>query len=302
MWLCGVDGCAVYLEPLANVEQTLLLCEWNLAACRRANVEQQVAAIGNDVDEQLNQFARRHVCGLVFDLVVPEARANAAAPLERLVVANKAERIFGRDVVGMRGTQSNANGVEAIVDDSVWIAVVIVGHQLCGTLAETGEAHVVPDEVGCVSLDELVVMAQGIVAVFVALRHCSEDGFPAVVTKTLEGEIKAAAVVHPHSDTDRANGIERVAHNVARRGPRWSLVWVRELARPQQHTIEMLGAHHAVLRPSGGEQIGPTLRLPARRCFVELSDELVVGLVAIGGEMVLMHRRAFARQRVHVPL
>ena len=103
--MSAVDGLSVHFQPVAHFDEPLLHDDWDASISRRADVEQQVATLGDQVDQHADQA----VCGLIvinrLVAIVAEAGANAAALLE---LASRTElrvapdfAVFGRVIAAV---------------------------------------------------------------------------------------------------------------------------------------------------------------------------------------------------------
>ena len=74
----SVDGFAVHLEPSAQGLQAVHLHVGNRAVSFGPDVQQKVAVLAYDVNQQINEFGRLDRFGFAFGAIVAEGSSQAA--------------------------------------------------------------------------------------------------------------------------------------------------------------------------------------------------------------------------------
>ena len=111
-----VDGFAILLEPGAEGFQSFHLDRRDGAVSFRAYVEEQVAVLADDVDEEGDEFAGRDGFCFAFGAVITEGAAQSTALFPFLRADLVELLVFRRREIGVLDP-------EAIVYDAVGIAL-----------------------------------------------------------------------------------------------------------------------------------------------------------------------------------
>ena len=294
----AVDRLAVDREPGAEPLQDRALFVGNGSVGPRTDVEQEVAVLRDDVDEQVDEFLRRTVVLRDAVLVEPEAAGHAAhrLPLRRGDVGLYLE-LRGREVV----VDSRPGGVPAIVHDAVGDGPVVVAEQSF-RVAVRRRVDVVPQDRGVIAIDEFAPLLVDEARVFRLRRREPESIEDRRERRLEERPVDTARVVDAHAHAVGAHRVGEFADDVARRMPVLA-TGVRHGTRPQLVAVVVLGHEHDVARPRRAEQVRPLARLPRVEPVAEDPGEALVGEVgAPGRAVVLPGTAALDRHRVAVPL
>jgi hypothetical protein len=291
----------VHVEPAAQREQALGLRPGDRAIAGRPHVQQQVAVLRHDVDQQMDERLDRQQVGVALHAVPAERVADAAAGLEGLLRRLREHRVLGRGEVVVPFLRGVAEGGEAVVHDAVRHARVVVGHEP-QRLGRLRVADVVPQHRRRVALDQLAPVRVGVARVLGALRDRLHEPGEIADRPALERPVDAAGVVQPHAQALRAHRRRQVPDEVA-----FALPLAQMRARvgggPEQEAVVVLGGEHDVARARAREQPRPRPGVPVARRRAEALAEALVGEARAVRRIVVSARRAVGkRERVPVPL
>ncbi len=178
----------------------------------------------------------------------------------------------------------------SIVDDAVWMGVVVVGKQPEQAVAIRGPADVVPQHVRLVLRDELSHLGISIGRI-VAARSGPDVVAERPRDPWLERPVHAAGVIDAEPEPMPPDRRGELADDIASTRP-VGLVRVGHPGRPETEAVVILRHEHDVSRTGGGEDPGPAIGIPVREVLLEGPREALIRHVAV---VASMKRRRWRR-------
>lgn len=181
-----------------------------------------------------------------------------------------------------------------VVHDAVGHRVVVGGDDFVRVLFGR-PAHVVPQHVRVVPVDELTPVRSGVAGVFFAQRALFEEVCEPANRLIGECPVGAARVVEAQLEATGTHRGAEVAHEVAAGSVVRGHMRVGNVGRPERVTVEMAGDHDYISGTDVDEQICPVLEVHLRGVGRELLPEIEVGEVLAVGLGVMFAARASRR-------
>ncbi len=291
----SVDRFAIHPHPVAQRHQPLHLHRGNRSVRLRANIQQQIPILADDVHQQMNQVRSRNRLRFAFRAVISKRSAQPAAlfPFFRINLVHLL--VFRRPEIRMWHSKT-------VINHAVGNCVVILRHNF-QSVPGLRVINVVPQHRGLVALNQLPHLRVRVISVRRTLW------FHLLVVRRLANRSRhkrpviSARIVKPHSHVLLAYRRRELAHDV----PRGMLPVRRQSripcrARPQRESIMMLRRQHHILRTRLTKHLGPRFRIPLLNLFIENRREIVVVIVRpVMFAVIFLRRRSFEAHRVQIP-
>src|ERR1700738_1293029 len=101
-----IDGFSIYLQPSTQGFESLHLDIGDGAVGFRANIEEKVSVLTDDVNQQINKFIRRNRFGFPFGAIVTKRPSEASAFLPFLRIYFVQSLVFRGDGIGVFHAES----------------------------------------------------------------------------------------------------------------------------------------------------------------------------------------------------
>ncbi|OPZ86709.1 MAG: hypothetical protein BWY76_00820 [bacterium ADurb.Bin429] len=307
----AIDRAAMALHPLAQSGEAVKRAGIELAASGRADVQQQVAALADGVNEHLHKLIYALPRRLIAMVAPGAGEGLAGFPHHRLAFvhdpAARLELLRRLDIpaVGQVKTvieddlrlQFAHHGVEFLALPVLTPFPAAVRLRITEVkpedihLAEFGEqlAHLAAQILGIARLRAVCVH-------FVAVRRVAIRADMRI--NDVVGMVPVnERVVEPHAHPLFSEGIHHRVQQVAARRRVWRLV-IGELAIPQAEALVMLGCDDEVLHPRAGGGARPRPRVVEIRIKVPEVD--VVDFIR--NLLVMLHPLVAGGQRIQAPV
>ena len=280
-----VDGLAIDVHPLTDFLKTFDGLVGERAVSLGSDIEQEVAALGGDIRQLLDQVLTRLPMGI--GLVPPPLAVHRHARFP--VNARQSRRgnlLLRRAKVSpvctlfRQAVHALAPLVDTVVDDDVVIEPAHVFVQVFAHLVRPGAfpLTVKPHHPGVVVLDQLLELPLHVGYIFAVVgltlfRHCT--GVPTVLGRVVRMVPIHDGVVETHPDVVLLARFGQRTQQILLVGRRLNVV-LGDLAGPEAEAVMMLRGDHDVLHAGTFCHLHPGIGIELHR--VELIDELVIGL------------------------
>ena len=291
-----MDTRRVHVHPVGHALEALTLQFGDASGGVGADVEQQVAAHGDHVGEQLHRLRTGHVGVGVLHLVVAEGVADASGHLPH-ALAHELLALFVFD-----GAEVPMGQAPAVVDHTIRHHVVVMleqsGHaEIVVLLRDLRHVDISPQDGRLVFVDEVHHMRVHIAGVVLALRPV----FPVAENRHvgLLAPVEARGVVHAELQSLAAHGVGEFLDQIAMRTTVHGIPPIVVGGLPQRDAFVMLRGRHEVPGTGACEQVGHVRGV--ERLGLPHVDEVLIRHVTVDFLLMLGRRRALDAHRVPIP-